>query len=86
MNSLYIFLAVIVVLAALTGCGFTQAGTAVEAKARGAAAKAFDEGLENAEQFVCNDASVGSIKRRYGHAPGVYNDFCGQADILNAAD
>ncbi len=74
----------IVAIVLLGACGFTQAGDAFEASARGAAAKAYDAGLVNAEQFVCNDASVGSIKRRYGKAPAVYNSFCAQADVLYA--
>ena len=42
-------------------------------------AQAFDEGLKNAEWFICEAASVGSIKRRYGVSRSrakSYNEFC----------
>lgn len=52
----------------VAGCGFTQAGTAFKAGAVAKGAKAYDEGLANAEFFVCNAASVGSVQRRYGRS------------------
>ncbi len=82
-----LYAGVLGVLLALAGCGFTSTGDAFESTARGAAAKAYDAGLENAEQFVCNDTSVGSVKRRYLKTPGeaaIYNSFCSQSGLLNA--
>ena len=73
----------------LGGCGFTTTGDAFESSARGAAAKAYDAGLVNAEQFVCNDTSVGSVKRRYLKTPGeaeIYNNFCNQSGKFQATD
>ena len=86
MRSIYI---PVILLLALAGCGFTSAGTAFEGTARAGAAKAYDEGLENAERFVCNDTSVGSVKRRYLKTPGeaaIYNDFCSQSGLLQAVE
>ena len=71
----------------IAGCGFTTSGDAFESTARGAAAKAYDAGLVNAEKFVCNDTSVGSVKRRYLKTPGeaaIYNNFCNQAGRFEA--
>lgn len=71
----------------IAGCGLTATGTAFEGTARATAAKVYDEGLVNAEQFVCNDTSVGSVKRRYLKTPGeaaIYNDFCNQAGRFEA--
>lgn len=53
----------------LTGCGFTSGGSAVREGIATYGAQAMDEGLVNAEWFVCNAASVGSVQRRYGKSP-----------------
>ena len=77
----------IVAFILLGGCGFTTTGDAFESTARASAAKAYDAGLVNAEQFMCNDTSVGSVKRRYLKTPGeaeIYNDFCNQAGRFEA--
>ncbi len=50
----------------LAGCGFTGPGTAIRDFAKVEGAKAYDEGLANAEFFVCWAASIGSVQRRYG--------------------
>jgi hypothetical protein len=73
------------VMLAIAGCGFTTTGDAFESTARATVAKAYDEGLINAEQFMCNDTSVGSVKRRYFRTVGdakIYNDFCQQSGLL----
>ena len=49
-------------------CGFTSRGDALRAAFAGTAAQAMDEGLINAEFFMCKAASVGSIQRRYGQS------------------
>lgn len=50
----------------LASCGFTQTGDFVRETVAVKGAQAMDEGLVNAEWFVCNAASIGSVKRRYG--------------------
>ena len=66
----------------LTGCVTDP----IRAKVSGA----YDVGLEKAEGFVCNDASVGSIIRRYGVSAdraSVWKDFCfGQSALDVATD
>ena len=52
----------------LAGCGFTETGTAVRDFAKVEGAKAYDEGLANAELFICGAASIGSVQRRYGRS------------------
>ncbi len=54
------------VLAGGWGCGFTPQGNAVRQGVSVYGAQAMDEGLANAEWFVCKAASVGSVQRRYG--------------------
>jgi hypothetical protein len=53
-------------VALLSGCGFTAQGDFSREIAREKGAQAYDEGLVNAEWFICHAASVGSIRRRYG--------------------
>jgi hypothetical protein len=53
----------------LGGCGLTPQSEAVRDLAASSGAQAYDEGLANAEWFVCQAASVGSVQRRYGAAP-----------------
>lgn len=50
----------------LAGCGFTPEGNLVRDTVKQAGAQAFDEGLANAEWFICNAATIGAIRRRYG--------------------
>ena len=50
----------------LCGCGFTTTGDRVRDAAKSGGAQAMDEGLANAEFFICRAASVGSVYRRYG--------------------
>ena len=67
----------IALLLLLAGCGFTSQSEVVKQKG----AQAFDAGLANSEWFVCEVASIGSIKRRYGvsgERSRAYNDFCPQ--------
>ena len=69
-------------LLALAGCGFTAQGDFVRGAIKEQGAQAFDEGLANAEFFICKAASIGSIKRRYGasvEAAEAYNRLCEEA-------
>ena len=50
----------------LGGCGFTPYGDFARGAVTEYGAQAMDEGLVNAEFFVCRAASVGSVVRRYG--------------------
>ena len=52
----------------LAACGFTDAGTRARDFAASEGARAYDEGLANAEFFICRAASVGSVQRRYGRS------------------
>jgi hypothetical protein len=53
----------------LSGCGLTPQGDLARDFAKTEGALAYDEGLANAEWFVCSAASIGSVQRRYGAAP-----------------
>ena len=55
-------------LLVLTACGFTETGAALRDAVTVKAAEAYDEGLANAELFICRAASVGSVQRRYGRS------------------
>ncbi|HEX9770165.1 MAG TPA: hypothetical protein VGA50_13415 [Kiloniellales bacterium] len=57
------------VAATLAACGFTEAGTRARDLVKSEGARAYDEGLANAEFFLCRAASVGSVQRRYGRTP-----------------
>ncbi len=50
----------------LAGCGFTDEGDIARTVISEKGAQAMDEGLRNAEFFICRAASVGSVMRRYG--------------------
>lgn len=66
----------------LGACGFTPQGDLVRGVVREKGAQAFDEGLENAEWFICHAASIGSIRRKYGRDPqtaAAYNAICSPA-------
>lgn len=53
---------------ALSGCGVTGAGESLRQFVVEEAAEANDRDLAEAELFVCQAASVGAIKRRYGQS------------------
>ena len=59
---LYLSLALVI----LAGCGQTSQGNVIRGLAQDRGAEIFDEGLENAEWFICRAASVGAVMRRYG--------------------
>jgi hypothetical protein len=62
----------------LSGCGFTPEGTAIEKAVKVGGAQVFDKGLEHAEWFICDAASIGSVRRRYGHTglAEAYRELC----------
>lgn len=71
---------VIIALLALAGCGLTPYGDVARDFASTKGAQAMDEGLVNAEWFMCNAASIGAVKRRYGktaESANAYNAICG---------
>ncbi len=78
-----VFLSVLVVLG---GCGFTLQGNALRAAVKAGGAQAMDEGLNNAEWYICQAASIGAVRRHYGK-PGLaeaYRTLCDQtgADLF----
>ncbi len=73
----------IVIAAALFlgACGFTPQGDTLRAAVKAGGAQVMDEGLNNAEWYICQAASIGAVRRRYGK-PGLsdaYRTLCDQA-------
>lgn len=72
----------------LGACGLTDTGDAIRQGVAVRGAQAYDEGLVNAEWFLCNAASIGSIKRKYGTSQKMaeaYKALCGageDADVI----
>ena len=65
----------------LAGCGVTPQGDMIRAAAKTGGAQVMDEGLNNAEWYICQAASIGAVRRRYGK-PGLsdaYRTLCDQA-------
>lgn len=72
-------LLILAVSLTLTACGFTPQGDFARGVAREKGAQAYDEGIQNAEWFLCHAASVGSIRRHYGSDKAradAYNTLC----------
>ena len=70
----------------LAGCGLTPEGDAARAAIAEKGAQVYDEGLANAEWFLCNAASVGSVRRRYGTSAdraALYRSLCNQGTAGN---
>jgi len=68
----------LLLLITLTGC--------VTDPVRNQIAKGYDTGLEKAEGFVCNDATVGSVIRRYGVSSDraqTWKEFCFGSNALD---
>ena len=61
----------------VSSCGFTPQGEAMRKAIKEYGADAYDEGLKNAEWWICEGSSVASVRRRYGRAWNVYRSFCG---------
>lgn len=78
--------AVIMAAFFVSGCGFTGTGDTFRQGAATRGAAAYDEGLVNAEWFMCNAASVGSIKRRYGRSQSAADSYNGMCDGEDGVD
>ena len=48
------------------GCALAPGGDALRAVIKEKGAQVYDQGLEDAEWFICYAASVGAVRRRYG--------------------
>lgn len=74
----------------LAGCGLTPEGALIRDTVAAKGAQAYDEGLENAEWFICNAASIGAVRRKYGRDPKsaeTYTNLCSPSippDIITA--
>lgn len=71
----------------LAGCGLTPQSEFVRGQIAEQGAAAYDQGLADAEWFICNAASVGAVKRRYAVSEAKaesYRKLCeqGEAPIL----
>ena len=72
----------------LAGCGLTPQGDFARRAVATEGARIMDAGLENAEWFLCNAASIASVKRRYGKdqdTADAYRKLCdgdGQVDLI----
>lgn len=76
----------IVCLLVLASCGFTPQGDAARMAAQQYGAQAMDEALVNTEWFMCNGASIGAIKRRYGSDPeraAAWRAICNTGDSID---
>ena len=73
--------AIIAAALSLSACGFTPQGDLVREAVRDKGAQAYDEGLANSVWFICNAASVGSIRRTFGRNMDAYNAICAEASI-----
>lgn len=60
----------------LASCGFTPQGDMVRDLVKEKGAQAYDEGLANSVWFMCNAASVGSVRRTFGDRMEAYNTLC----------
>lgn len=72
-----------VALLLLVGCATTDP---VIGQLRQRAADAYDDALDAAERVQCQDASIGSIRRRFGQSQSqmdLYNAWCGQRGVLD---
>ena len=79
MRAITTFITTIALAITLSACGFTPQGDLVRDLAKNKGAQAYDEGIENAEWFLCNAASVGAIRRKFGRdekMANAYNTLC----------
>ena len=67
----------------LAACGLTPQGDMIRAAVKTGGAQVMDEGLNNAEWYICQAASIGAVRRRYGK-PGLsdaYRTLCDQVGV-----
>lgn len=63
----------------LSGCGQTPEGSMFRAAIQERGAQIMDEGIDNVTWWLCNGASVGSIKRKFsGEKAQAYTDLCNE--------
>lgn len=63
----YVYVALMLACSVLlSACGQTSQGDLVRDAIQKRGADAYDAGLENSEWFICEAASAGSVRRRYG--------------------
>lgn len=74
-------IAILALALSLSACGFTPQGDLVRDVVRERGAQAYDEGLANSLWFMCNAASVGSIRRTFGSRMDAYNSLCSEAAL-----
>lgn len=75
----------------VSGCGLTDSGDTFRNYFQEKAAKVTTQTLDNAVWFICDAASVGSIRKRFGSSPQtafIYHNFClrginPKANIIN---
>ena len=61
----------------VAGCGQTSFGDQVRDTLKERGALAMDRALVNSEWLMCEAASIGSVKRRYGGSKAqAYKDLC----------
>lgn len=66
---------------AISGCGITPEGNVFRAAVQERGAQVMDEGIDNVTWWLCQGASVGSIKREFGASQELadaYATICAQ--------
>lgn len=72
----------------LTGCGITSYGDEAREFVSENGARVADNTLENVEWYLCNAATIGSVRRKYGSDPQLadaYRALClrpGDQDVI----
>ena len=72
-------ISVIGIILTLSACGITPQGQAAKKGIAEYGAKISDAGLENTIWGLCNAASIGSVRRMFGHSEDgakTYRDLC----------
>ena len=62
----------------LGACGLTPQGDFIRGVVKTGGAQAADKGLSSAEWYICQAASVGAVRRRYGGS-SAYREICEEA-------
>ena len=65
--SLMLGLLFVIVMILTSACGMTPEGSLIRDTVNVKGAKAYDEGLANVNWFLCNGASIGSVRRWMGN-------------------
>lgn len=91
----YVRLAAVAVVLALTGC-VTAEGRALRDVAKARAAALADEALDNAIYASCNPQTIASVRRRFGSSEEgsrIYREWCAfnagageQHDVIGPAE